>query len=70
MPRKELMNTPQVAEWLHVKESTIRKWVHQGYIPHVKIGRCVRFMESEIEKWLQERAKKGRSAMTLEIGWH
>jgi excisionase family DNA binding protein len=43
--RKELLNTPQVAEWLNVKESTIRKWVHYGFIPHVKIGRCVRFME-------------------------
>ena len=69
MTSKELMNTAQVAAWLHVKESTIRKWVHYGYIPHVKVGRCVRFMESEIEKWLQERAEKGRSSMTPEIGW-
>lgn len=67
--RKELLNTTQVAEWLNVKESTIRKWTHYGFIPHVKLGRCVRFQESEIEKWLRERAEKGRSSMTPDINW-
>ena len=69
MERKELLNTAQVAEWLNVKESTIRKWTHYGFIPHVKVGRCVRFQESEIEQWLRERAEKGRSSMTPDINW-
>ena len=69
MPRKELMNTAQVAEWLNVKESTIRKWVHYGFIPHVKIGRCVRFREEDIETWLQERTEKGRATLAPEIQW-
>jgi excisionase family DNA binding protein len=69
MERKELLNTAQVAEWLHVKESTIRKWVHYGYIPHVKLGRCVRFQESEIEQWLRDRAEKGRATLAPEIQW-
>lgn len=67
--RKELLNTAQVAEWLNVKESTIRKWTHYGFIPHVKLGRCVRFQESEIERWLQERAEKGRTSLAPEIQW-
>ena len=67
--RKELMNTAQVAEWLNVKESTIRKWTHYGFIPHVKLGRCVRFMESDIERWIKERSEKGRSSMTPDINW-
>jgi excisionase family DNA binding protein len=67
--RKELLNTAQVAEWLNVKESTIRKWTHYGFIPHVKLGRCVRFQESEIEQWLRERAEKGRSSMPPDINW-
>lgn len=69
MERKELLNSAQVAEWLNVKESTIRKWTHYGFIPHVKLGRCVRFQESEIELWLQERTEKGRSSMTPDINW-
>jgi excisionase family DNA binding protein len=67
--RKDLLNTAQVAEWLNVKESTVRKWTHYGFIPHVKLGRCVRFMESEIEKWLRERAEKGRTTLAPEIQW-
>ena len=69
MERKELLNSAQVAGWLNVKESTIRKWTHYGFIPHVKLGRCVRFRENEIEKWLQERSEKGRSSMTPDINW-
>jgi excisionase family DNA binding protein len=69
MERKELLDVKQVAEWLHVKQSTIRKWVHYGFIPHVKISRCVRFQESEIERWVQERTEKGRSSLVPEIQW-
>ncbi len=69
MERKELLNTAQLSEWLQVKESTIRKWVHYGYVPHVKLGRCVRFQESEIEQWLRERAEKGRATLAPEIQW-
>jgi len=69
MERKELLNTAQVAEWLNVKESTIRKWTHYGFIPHVKLGRCVRFQEGEIEQWLRERAEKGRATLAPEIQW-
>jgi excisionase family DNA binding protein len=69
MERKELLKAAQVAEWLNVKESTIRKWTHYGFIPHVKLGRCARFQESEIEQWLQERAERGRSSMAPEINW-
>jgi len=67
--RKELLNTAQVAEWLNVKESTIRKWTHYGFIPHVKLGRCVRFQESEIEEWIRDRAEKGRATLAPEIQW-
>jgi excisionase family DNA binding protein len=69
MERKELLDTRQLAEWLHVKEFTIRKWVHYRFIPHVKLGRCVRFQESEIEQWLRERAEKGRATLAPEIQW-
>ena len=65
----KLLTTAQVAEWLNVSESTIRKWVHYGFIPYVKIGRCVRFIREDIEKWLQERTEKGRNTLAPEIQW-
>ena len=69
MQGKELLDTAQVAEWLNIAESTIRKWVHYGFIPHVKLGRCVRFREEDIETWLQERTEKGRATLAPEIQW-
>jgi len=69
MHGKELLKTAEVAQWLNVAESTIRKWVHYGFIPHVKLGRCVRFVREDVEKWLQERTEKGRAALAPEIQW-
>ncbi|MGO9569216.1 MAG: helix-turn-helix domain-containing protein [Desulfomonilaceae bacterium] len=69
MQGKELLDTAQVAKWLNVAESTARKWVHYGFIPHVKIGRCVRFREEDIETWLKERTEKGRATLAPEIQW-
>jgi excisionase family DNA binding protein len=69
MQRKELLDTKQVADWLKMTESTIRKWTHYGFIPHIKLGRSVRFREEDIEKWLQERTEKGRATLAPEIQW-
>lgn len=63
------MKTDQLAELLKVSESTIRKWVHYGFIPHVKLGRAVRFREKDIETWIEERAEKGRATLAPEIQW-
>ncbi len=65
----QLMNTSQMAGWLNMSKSTIRKWVHYGFIPHIKLGRAVRFSRKDIEVWLQERTEAGRSVMTPEIQW-
>ena len=64
-----MLNSAEVAEWLNVAESTIRKWVHYGFIPHVKVGRAVRFIREDVEKWLRERAEKGRRTLAPEIQW-
>jgi excisionase family DNA binding protein len=64
---RELLDTADVARWLKIAESTIRKWVHYGYIPHVKLGRSVRFITEDIEKWLRDRAEVGRARLVPEI---
>ena len=47
-----LWNTKEVAQYLNVKESTIRHWVHIGYIPHVKFRNLVRYQQGTIDEWL------------------
>ena len=60
---EELLDTAKVAKLLGVQPSTIRKWVHYGFIPHVKLSRAVRFHPKEIEKWINERKRAGRSSL-------
>ena len=64
-----LLDTAGVADKLGMSVSTIRKWVHYGFIPHVKLGRAVRFQEKDIEAWIEERAEKGRATLAPEIQW-
>jgi excisionase family DNA binding protein len=65
----ELMKTDGVARWLNVSESTVRKWVHYGFIPYIKLGGAVRFSRKDIEAWIQERTETGRATLAPEIQW-
>jgi excisionase family DNA binding protein len=47
-----LRNVKEVSEWLQVKRSTIYLWAEQGMIPHLKLGRLLRFDPDDIEAWL------------------
>jgi excisionase family DNA binding protein len=69
MLQEELLKSSEVAKLLNVSESTIRKWVHYGFIPHLKLGRCVRFNKEDIEKWLVERSEQGRATLAPQIQW-
>ena len=48
-----LLKVSDVAQWLRLKESTIRKWVSRGRIPYLKVGRTVCFQGKDIEEWLR-----------------
>ncbi len=49
---EKLLTIDELAEVLTVKKSTIYQWVHLGLIPHIKVGRLLRFKEGGIKKWL------------------
>lgn len=55
---EKLLTAEEIAELLQVKVSTIRDWTHTNFIPHIKFGRLVRFKESDINEWLEERSVK------------
>ena len=52
---------------LGVKLSTIYQWTHIGFIPHFKLGRFVRFKESDVMEWLESKSVKGRTRKGVEI---
>jgi excisionase family DNA binding protein len=54
-----LIDVGQVAAMLKISTATVRRWVLQGYIPYMKIGKAIRFSNSDIEKWVS--AKRANS---------
>jgi excisionase family DNA binding protein len=62
-----LLTPEQMAEKLGVKLCTIYQWTHEGYIPHLKLGRLVRFREADINRWLDKRLNAGREHRSINI---
>jgi len=62
LPEIEMWTTKELAQFLKMNESTIRKYVSQGIIPYYKFGEgkkaAVRFKKDEILEWI-EKHKKG-----------
>ena len=56
---KQYLNIAALADRLLVKRSTLYAWAEQGMIPHVKLGRLLRFDPDEIEAWLQNHRREG-----------
>ena len=50
---KHYLDITSLAERLGIKRSTLYAWAEQGYIPHLKLGRLLRFDPEEIDIWLQ-----------------
>jgi excisionase family DNA binding protein len=52
-----LLNAPEAAELLGVKPSWVLTEARAGRLPHVRLGRYVRFRQDSLEEWLarQER---------------
>lgn len=61
MTGERLMTAPEVADLLAVPESWVREAARSGAIPHHKIGRYVRFRESDVLAWLDTCHQPGRS---------
>jgi excisionase family DNA binding protein len=55
-----LLSAAECADLLALNLSTIYALVHQQRIPHVKLGRALRFRPEDIERWVQSQAKEAR----------
>jgi len=62
-----LLNVQEVAELIGVKPSTIYQWTSQGFIPHVKIGKLVRFNEDDVMKWVDATKTGGRKNRKYDV---
>lgn len=55
MPDK-LLTTEQVAEILQVHPFTVLKYIKQGKLKGIKLGRVWRIRESDVDKFIEERS--------------
>ena len=60
---EKLLTPKQLSEFLQVDQSTVYWWSHTGFIPHVKMGKLVRFKEIEVEEWVRQRSRQGRKRL-------
>jgi excisionase family DNA binding protein len=51
---KSLLNYKAAAEYLGTTPGTLRIWVHQGRVPHFKLGTAVRFKLEDLDNWLEK----------------
>jgi len=56
-----LLDAKAIAERLGVPESWVRESARSGAIPHVKLGRYVRFDQADVEAWLDSCKTPGRA---------
>lgn len=52
---ERLLTVPELASYLQVPESWLYARTATNEIPHVRVGRYVRFRKAEIIEWLQGR---------------
>ncbi len=50
----KLINYKQAAEYLGTTPGTLRIWIHQGRVPHYKLGKAVRFKQDDLDAWLNK----------------
>ena len=52
--KPNLITTAEAAEYLNVSPRTLAKWRSVGtpMIPFTKVGRCCRYKQSDLEKYL------------------
>jgi excisionase family DNA binding protein len=56
-----LLTADEVAELLAVPVSWVRESTRSGAMPHVELGRYRRYRHKDVERWLEECTRPGRS---------
>lgn len=56
---KRLLTAEEVADLLHVERNTVYRWMREGKLPSVKIGRLCRIEEAALEALLSAQNKEG-----------
>ncbi len=67
IPKHQLLTVDDVAARLQVKPRTIYHWVHERYIPSIRLGALIRFDQASVATWVKQRETAGRISRQLEV---
>jgi excisionase family DNA binding protein len=56
-----LLDAKAIAELLSVPVSWVREHTRSGAIPHVQLGRYVRYDEDDVREWIRSRSVESSS---------
>ncbi|WAC06733.1 MAG: helix-turn-helix domain-containing protein [Thermodesulfobacteriota bacterium] len=56
--QKQLLDTTKASQFLGISKNTLYEWIVQKKVPHVKVGRLVKFRREDLEEWLKQRTKE------------
>ncbi len=53
----EVMTLEEVADYLRVHYTTVRRWRREGELPALKVGRTYRVRTADLDVWWRERTQ-------------
>jgi excisionase family DNA binding protein len=54
----------QAAEQWNISERTVRDWIYLRKVTYIRVGRCIRIPQSEIDKVLEQGTIPARRRLT------
>lgn len=60
-----LLTLAEVAQFMSVRDQTVRNWCARGLIPHGKLGRDLRFDRDQVQAWLDSQWSSGSIALDV-----
>ena len=60
---KEICGIKEVAKYLNISESGVRKLVREKKIPHFRLNSAIRFDINTINKWVEKLEEKEEKTM-------
>lgn len=67
-PVEPLLRVSRVAKLVDCSRTTVYEWVAAGAIPHVKLGNTIRIPAADLQRWIDERKRRGHQAPGGEEG--
>ena len=60
-PRARLLEADEVARYLGMRTGWVYLEVRAGRLPHIRLGRAVRFRQESIDAWIEARERGAAS---------